>query len=134
MGTFELVQVADEERILICDGNFIHPGENKPRLCGNLLKIKVTLANGSPAQFLVLQEYDTSMTVSNGVGPAPSTKVCTYSVSVRHGACLTSQQRRPYSTRRRYTYGPVNVKFVTFVHCKQCEKRWAWKRFKKLVL
>ena len=126
MGTFELVQVADEERILVCDGKFYHPGENKPRACGNLLKIKVTIANGLDAQFLVVQEYDTSQSIPDG----KSFRIET----IRHGACLTSQQRRPYSTRRRYTYGPVNAKFVTFVHCKQCEKRWAWKRFKKLAL
>lgn len=127
MGTFELVRVADEERILVCDGDYYHPGERIKRPCGNLLKIIATLAEGVIAQFRVVQEYDTTQRIIDEQG-------YTSDVTTHHGACLTSQQRRPYSTRRRYTYGPVNCKFVTFVHCKQCEKRWAWKRFKKVEL
>lgn len=127
MGTFQLTQVVEEERILICDGLFYHPGERTGRACGNLLKIKTTSdADGNVLQFIVVQEYDTSITLTDDS--------YLWIETVHHGACLTSRQRRPSSVRRRYTYGPVNAKNVTFVHCKQCEKRFAWKKFKKVEL
>jgi hypothetical protein len=122
MGGFELVIATEEERMLVCD-NLVKP---RRKICGNILKIKITLVEDNPTQALVIQEFDTAETVElvgNG----------RYTIYVCNGGCLTRRQRQ-YTHRYIHTYGPVRTNSFKFVTCKRCGKRYSWRKFKKICL